>query len=307
MYNIGDTHGNYGEITRISNSCIWFGEKRFLKKTFHKKNLNVILKYSPNTIINWRDEKSVDTYYETFRRWSGVCRNGDTRKLEIFKVKNNKVFYNGEYYLPYYNNDKKYLKDGYVFAFCFKMCNTYWQSERTSNTINVNVFVVEREIPDKQYKYGINKELNYQKLLDKKISKLEYLKLIDLNHVNSIDLDLFRDNYTLLLNSNIFPYTTNNVTFMRDNTFLSERIAVHHRNRSGSIEIDNGYRGSAPFGNDYYVICKVRPNFTNVHSAIIGVEGKQITFDKNMLNALASKIVPTWDIAIEKNYINYKI
>lgn len=105
-YNLGDKHGNFGIITRMTDKYIWFGDKRYLKSSFHKKKLDVIFKQSPDANIDWKNAEEVDKYYLTFLQWAGVVRMGDSRTRQIFKVENNKIFHNGEYYLPYYSKIK---------------------------------------------------------------------------------------------------------------------------------------------------------------------------------------------------------
>jgi hypothetical protein len=124
-------------------------------------------------------------------------------------------------------------------------------------------------------------------------------------HVNLKDLNLFKSNYVLLFKDVIFPYVYDGnkpVIFRKENG----KILVRHRNRTGQLEIDNGYHGQMPFNNDYYILLKCSPHFTNIFSASYArVESNQLNFDKQTLDSIANQIISIWDNAIENNYRNY--
>lgn len=131
----------YGKVTRLSENSIYFGEKRYSLKSFLSKPIEVFYFESPDIDIDWTNEIQVDSYYKTFDQWSGVLRMGDSKPRELIEVKNNKVFYNGEYYLPYYSrhinqSEKKFLDDGFIFGYCVKMHNSFY-SMQNANTVNV--------------------------------------------------------------------------------------------------------------------------------------------------------------------------
>lgn len=295
-FNIGDIFENYGVITRLSDSSVWFGAKRYLKSSFDNKEVKIMAKESPDPTIDWRNADQVDEYYLSFNQWAGVVRMKDTKSRELLEVINNKVYYAGEYYLPYYSHhinlpEKKFLKDGYIFGYCMKMHNSFYSSQ---NENTVNVFYIEKELSWKEYNYGKGKELDF-----KTKPTMDYLKSLDLNRINSKDLNLLKENIKQLFAPSAFPYKTNNVEFYYGDF---NRIEFRHRNRTGYLRIDNGYHGAQPFGNDYYVILEGCPYFTNNMDTYTRCERNEITFDKAMLDKLSQRIVKAFDIAIEANY-----
>ena len=297
IINVKDTIEGIGEITKISEKSVFFGEKRFNLNTFLKKSVKVINYQSSDKIIDWTNPKEVDSYYATFKNWAGVIRMGDSKTSVILEVKDNKVFFEGEYYLPFYSNgkDKKFIADGFIFGFCLKLKNTFW-GHTTDKT--VNVFYVEDLISKDSIQYNEIKTTN-----KKNLNNIDYLKNLDFSSINSQDLDLIRNNYIDLFDKSIFPYTINNVTFKIGNF---NRIEVSHRNRTGYIRINNSYKGRTPFKNDYGLIVEVSPYFTNEcqYTDSVRVEGN-VKFDINMLNSLSAKVVSVWDKAIENNAKNY--
>lgn len=309
-FNVGDTYGGYGKLTRVTDHYLWFGKKKALKKCFGKKSLTPFFKEAPDTIVDWKDPTAVTEYYNIFAQWKGVIRIGDSKTRRVFEVKNNMVFFEGEYYLPYYSShiketEKKFLKDGYIFGFCHKMYNAFWGLSQTTNT--VNVFVVDMELTKEMYDYGTNKINKYGKFLKKEITLYDYLNCLDFSHINSTDLTLLKNNYHLLLEENLLPHTygtgNKSVSFFFDKTFND--IKMSYRNRTGTLVIDNGYYGPHPFGNDYYAIVKIRPHFTNVAAAYIQVDLRKGSFNKFLLNSLSSSLVTIWDRAIEQNWKNW--
>ena len=291
-----------GVVTRINDKSIWLDDNRYGLESVLKNIKNVFHFESPDANIDWANPKEVDGYYLTFEQWAGVIRMGDTKTKEILEVKNNKVFYNGEYYLPYYSHytssdkEKKFLNDCFIFGYCVKIKNHFWSTEAVST---VNVFYYETVISTEQAEYNKTKTANKKVLND-----IEYLKSLDYKHINSSDLDLLKVKCKDMFDLSSLPYTVNNVTFGVGHW---KDIAVSHRNRSGQIKIDNGYNGATPFKNDYYAIVRVSPNFTNEcnYSDSVRVEGKNITFDKAMLDKLSVKVVEIWDKAIEANAKNW--
>lgn len=295
--NIRDEIKNFGEITKITENFIYFDKKRYNTNTIDK-HLNECTYYnSPDININWANENEVDNYYQTFKFWAGCIRGYDSKPREILEVKNNKIFYNGEYYLPYYSehtnydNKKKFLNDCFIFGYCVKIRNAFW-SHTTEKT--VNVFYIERELSIEEIEANKNKIEN-----KKNLSDIEYLKSLNLRYLNSNDLHLLQKKFLLLFDESIFPYTISKVTFYIDETWGD--LNVRHRNRIGRIKIDNGYYGQTPFKNDYYAILECNPSFTNECQYQTRCENKEITFDKNMLNILSQRIIPIWDKAIENN------
>jgi len=298
-------HGS-GFVTKINDKSIWIDNKRFgLESTL--KNIQSVIHYkSPDVDIDWSDAKAVDDYYYSFNQWQGVMRMGDTKTRQVLEVKNNKVFYEGEYYLPYYTSEvnateKQFIADGYIFGFCLKLKNHFWSNK---TEFRVNVFYIEKIISKAEMEANENKVKNKKTLTD-----VEYLKTLNHSYINSSDLNLLKDNLHLLFAENTFPYTTaNKVTFTKGGSysFDKNKIGVYHRNRSGYIQVDNGYKGASPFGNDYYTILRVRADFTNeCYVSYVTVENSKITFDRAMLDALASQLVGVWDKAIENNAKNW--
>jgi hypothetical protein len=296
--NIGDNIKGFGEITRMTESSVYFGEKRFAKQTIENKMKGIIYKESPDVDMDWSNAEEVDKYYNSFKFWSGVVRVGDSKTREILEVKNNKVFFNGEYYLPYYTQhgitvqEKKFLKDGFVFGFCVKIKNHFW-NHKTDFT--VNVFYIESEVSDEEVLFNETKSRNRVEMDD-----ISYLKSLNLNKLNGKDLHLLQSKFVQIFDPSIFPYTVNKVTFEIDRTFR-DTILVTHRNRKGTLKIDNGYFGSSPFKNDYYAIVVCNPCFTNECQYQTRCERQEITFDTKMFDILSERVVKTWDRAIENN------
>ena len=310
MISIGDYIKEFGKITRISDHFVWFGETKRALSTVNNAINGIIYKESPDTDIDWKNPKEVDDYYKTFKYWKGVVRMGHTKTRQVLEVKDNKVLFEGEYYLPFYHtyksqlncnekNDKVFLEDGYIFGWCMKLHNSFYDHQ---NKNTVNVFFCEQKISEEQFEYGINKEQ-----WKKDLSTIEYLKKIDLNKINSADLNLLKHNFTELFDYSIFPYTVNKVSFSfkKSEYKWEEGIYVYHRNRTGQLKIDNGYWGPTPFANDYYAILRCEPNFTNEHGTYVSVDIKNLPFDKSILDSLSGLIVKAWDRAIEQNFRIY--
>ena len=265
-------------------------------------------KESPDPTIDWSNPKEVDKYYLSFDKWKGVVRMGDSKGRQVYAVTDNKVFCEGEYYLPYYSHhindvEKRFVKDGFIFGFCVKMYNAFWGKQQTDKT--VNVFVIEHEITPEMYSYYTNKAELYNQHIKNELGIVEYLNSLNKRHVNLKDLNLFKSNYALLFKDVIFPYVyagNKPVVFTKEDG----RILVRHRNRTGQLEIDNGYHGQMPFNNDYYILLKCSPHFTNILSASYArVESNQLNFDKQTLDSIANQIISVWDNAIENNCRNY--
>ena len=274
-----------------------------MKKYKHKE--------SPDTDINWSNPKEVEKYYLSFEKWKGVVRNGDSKGRQVYAVKDNKVFSAGEYYLPYYSHhikdtEKRFVEDGFIFGFCVKIYNAFWGKQETDKI--VNVFVIEQELTPQMYNYYANKMQLYNQHTKNELSVVDYLNSLNKRHINSRDLDLFKQNYVELFKDVSFPYVFNGdkpVVLNIGNTFGEKRINVSHRNRTGVLEIDNGYHGQMPYNNDYCVFLYCRPHFTNVLSASYARVENGLNFDKQTLDSMASQIIKVWDAAIENNYRLY--
>lgn len=274
-------------------------------------------KESPDPTIDWTNPKEVDEYYLSFEKWKGVVRMGDSKNRCVYVVENNKVFTGGEYYLPHYSqhiqdnrrvdSEKRFVKDGFIFGFCVKIYNAFWGKQETDKT--VNVFIIEREITPEMYSYYQNKMQLYNQHIKNELGIVEYLNSLNKRHLNSRDLDLFKNNYHLLFKDVVFPYVVENgnkpVVFTKRNDIFGEKICVSHRNRTGRLEIDNGYHGPMPFNNDFYIFLYCNPHFTNVLSASYARVENGLNFDKQTLDSMASQIIKVWDVAIENNYNLY--
>jgi len=296
--NIDDSVKNYGIVTKISDHYIWFDKKRYSIKTIENSKPEILSKYSSDIFVNWSNEIEVDNYYKSFIQWSGALRMKDSKKREVLEVKNNKVFYNNEYYLPYYYQshdnipEKKFLNDGFVFGYCIKMHNSFYDFQ---NENTVNVFYVEQNVSNELIEYSKKKAENFKSLMN----TTDYLRTLKLNSIDSKDLNLFKKHFVELFDKSIFPYKNDKFCFYIDNWGT---ISVSYRNRTGTLKINNGYHGSQPFNNDYSLILEVSPNFTNVHSTYVSLYANEINWNTNTLDLLCSKIQVAWDIAIEKNY-----
>lgn len=129
------------------------------------------------------------------------------------------------------------------------------------------------------------------------------MNITNYKKITGQELDWLRDNFISLFDAAIFPYKKDKVEFYRLKEFGRERIGVAYRNRSGHLQIDNGYYGRTEDKRDYYTILLVNPHFTNVHSAY--ARTYKTTWDKHMLDDLAKNIIKSWDHAIEKGYTMY--
>lgn len=308
-FNIGDQIEGVGTITRLSEHSIWIDNKRFRRSTIEdKKPLNMISKESRDVDIDWSNEQEVDKYYKSFVSWQCVLRQGNSKSCVMLKVKNNKVFHEGEYYLPYYHLydgvsskvvPKVFLEDCDIFGFVIKMKNRHYESMTNGAPITVNVFYIARIVERKETQYA---EARME--ARKNMSEIEFLKWINLNAINSKDLDGLRNKLNKLFDVK-FPYIVNKGKLRKEVTFSFgdfNRIEVRHRNRTGYLRINNGYKGLSPYGLDYYAILEVSPHFTNEcrYTDSVRVE-KNFKFNEETLDKLAALIIPVWDQAIENN------
>jgi len=156
--NIGDFfQGN--EITRISDSFIFFGKQRkSIKKIKEliKIGAKIEFKTSPNTIVDWTNKKDVLEYYNSFNEWSFYISNGDMSDVFetiIIEVKDNLVFYKNEYFLPSPSsrfNDicskMNEIKDGLYNVKLLKRLNSFYSTSATKETIVINTFILGKEV-----------------------------------------------------------------------------------------------------------------------------------------------------------------
>ena len=301
--NLKDVHLEFGAITKITENYVFFGEVKKLKTKINPKD--IIFYYPPEIKVDWKDSQAVKAYYETFIYWCGVMRNSDCKEIQLHQVVNNMVFFEGEYYLPYYMNEtpqeKKRYENCKIYGFCSKIHDgnySYVDGKYTPSNNFHNVFYAERIVTDEEILENEMKKNNFIEM-----DTISYLKSLNKRRINGNDLKLFKANLKNLFDLSIFPYTTNNVTFFIDKDF--GKIIFSHRNRLGFLEFDNGYHGRTPFGNDYYLILIGNPYITNESGTYSRVESNGITFDKVMLDSLANDIVPRFNRAIENNYIIY--
>lgn len=304
--NIGDTIENVGVITRLSEHSVWVDNKLFKRSTIeNRKPLNMISKFSRDIDIDWSDENQVDKYYKSFVSWQGILRMVHSKKCGIFEVKNNKIFFEGEYYLPYYHAshiitnvkiDKVFIPDCKIFGYVLKLKNRMYDSMEGGTL--VNVFHAEGIVSKETDKYIEDKTIAKAKL-----STVEYLRYLDLTSISSDELNMLRNDLQNLFEVK-FPFTVKfkngkNVTFQKGSF---NRIEVIHRSRTGHLKMDNGYKGRQPYGLDYYAILKVEPYFTNESQYTDGVRvEKKFKFNAETLTELAIKVVKVWDKAIENN------
>ena len=290
----------YGVITRISDYFVWFGQDRYRHKTLENKVIH--FQKSPNTVVDWTNEKAVDDYYKSFNMWSTAVRMGDERHAEILEIKNNKIFKDGEYYLPFTYKDsmpcKENYADGMIWGFVIKKTNAWYD---TMEGEIVNIFMVTKELSADYIRANEEKDI-----FKKELSTLEYLHAINAKHLNNDDLRLFRENLPALLMDNFkLPYISKHkkpVTVSIGRDFGD--VIVSHRNRKAFFKIENGYYGGTPYKNDYYLILEAAPYFTNEMQYYVRVERDEITWDKKMLDILANRVVKVWDKAIENNASN---
>jgi len=295
---VGDIVNPYGKVTRVSDFYVWIGNKRYKPKTLENKEIHFLK--SPNTIVDWTNEKEVDAYYISFNVWATAIRMGDERKYEILEVKNNKIFYEGEYYLPFkYVNSiggKATYEDGYIFGFCIKKTNAWYDSMEGEI---VNIFMVEKVLEK-----DIIKKHEAKIYAKKTLDNAAYLKAIDFMRLTNKDLNLLKTKFKDLFFEGLIPYTYKAEKSVVFGKGQFADIQVSHRNRQGYIRIENGYYGQQPFKEDYYAIVEIVPYFTNEMRYYVRVEYADITFDKSMLDKLAKNLIPIWDKAIERNASN---
>jgi hypothetical protein len=205
-FNVGDFfQGN--EITRISDSFVFFGKQRkSIKKIKEliKFGAKIEFKTSPNTIIDWTIKKDVLEYYSSFNEWSFYISNGDMSDVFetlVIEVKDNLVFYKDEYFLPSpssrFNdicNKMNEIKNGLYNVKLLKRLNSFYPTSATKETIVINTFILGKEVleikdftllkPNSNeiyiYPYGGNGSFDY------------YQDVISGVSINKINLNVFR-------------------------------------------------------------------------------------------------------------------
>lgn len=301
-YAVGDVIHPYGRITRVSQHYVWFGSKRYKHHTL--KNQDVTFHRSPNTIVDWSNEEEVDNYYKSFEQWNTYIKNGDRPVATgIFKIENNKILHNGKYYLPYKNvlgeSRKEFYNDGYIYGSLFRRKNAWYDHMEGEY---INLFVVAKllsaDILDTHAK---------KKELKEKLPIEGYLTSIDSQHITHEELTMYKSNlYRIFKYLKLLPYKSSHgkpVTFTFSDSL--QRIMVKHRNRLGIIEVDNSYHGYMPFSENYRLILRISPVFTNEARYYFSIYSKDITWDKNMLSVIANGVVSLWGMAIENNTKHY--
>ena len=281
---VNDIVNPYGRITRISDYYVWFGKKRYSKKTISE--FPIIYAKSPNVKIDWTSEKEVDEYYKSFNEWSVPIRMGDIRNYEIFKIKNNKVYKNGEYYLPLkFENSipsKVKYEDGYAYGFCITKKNAWYDN---MDAEYVNIYMVNKLLTDE----FIEKRKLKMFLRNEFISNTEYIKYLDYNHLDEYDLHLIKQNFTEIL-KDYLPYKYKDV-FIDYGQFYN--VVVKYESMIGYLTIDNSYHGQQPYGEDYGLIIKINPFFTNEMKYYIQVDNIK-KLNKQVLNAIAKELIKKW-------------
>jgi hypothetical protein len=281
---VNDVINPYGKITRISNYYVWFGKKRYSINTISKFPIRYAK--SPNIKIDWTNEKEVDDYYKTFNKWSVPIRMGDIRKYEIFKIKNNKVYKNGEYYLPlkFENSIPSKVKysDGYAYGFCITKKNAWYDN---IDAEYVNIYMVNKLLSDK---FIENRKLKMF-IRNEFIDDITYIENINYNHLDSYDLQLIKQNFDKIF-ENELPYRYNNVFF---GFGQFNRIVVSYDSKQGYLTVDNSYYGHQPYGEDYGLIIKINPYFTNEMKYYVQIDNI-LKLNKTMLNTIADNIIKKW-------------
>lgn len=148
------------EVTRISDSFCFFEKKRMSWETIKKlidSGEKIQFKRSPNKKVDWTKKEEVIDYHTSFKLWSTYISGYSGRftiHKGIFEVKDDLVYYNGEYYLPcpvpkwegeqnFWNVKQENIKDGkYNIAF-LKQENTWYPKENpTGENIVLNLFIL---------------------------------------------------------------------------------------------------------------------------------------------------------------------
>lgn len=299
LLEVQDIVNGLGKVTRVTKTFAWIGEKRYKHNTLLKKG--VTFYRSPQTDVDWSNPKEVKNYYNSFCLWNTNIINGDSydKKRQIFEVKDNMIFHDGEYYLPWRHEKKEVFEDGFIFGFLIKKKNCWWETQADEKTKTINLFLCEKKLSN-DYINNHNNKLKNRSLM----SDVEYLKSIDTKYLTGDELDLFKKKHVELFDESIFPFSVGEdrkkVTFSIDKTFSDWRIMISHRNRTGWINIDNSYHGRMPYGYDYGLIVKVDPIFTNECGYYVDIRNN-ITWDRKMLEQFIPNIIKKWDNAIENN------
>lgn len=308
-YQTGDMINGFGTIMRMTENFVFVDsiDNKPIKISKHKFNriigqLGIQHIKNPLVDIDWSSEEEVDKYNNSFKFWRTRVRMGDTRKREVHNIQNNKVLYNGEYYLPIDNNDgsKPKYKDGLFWGYCIKKGAEFY--DHMSN-VKVNVFWVERLIEQETHE----RLLEYIRTRDNKsiYDRIEGInfKFADLNDLNFVKLNIVeyvKIKKILPLNVNVNNKTVT-VGFGSFN-----RIEFSYRNRSGHLDVNNGYYGPQPMGFDYNIFFRVVPYFCNEcrYTDPVSVEDIRTLRNDEILKTLESlchKLAPVWDEAIENN------
>jgi len=257
------------------------------------------MKRSPDPQHDWSDKAACLEYLESFSKWATVIRMGDRAHKELVKVEDGLVFKDGEYYLPYEYSSTDGLgsnhkpKDGWYIARCYKK-NNAWYSTQEGPTVNL-------------YSYDpVNKDfLRALELRDKTYpDTLTRLRTIDPRWLDSLDLNLYRKYLPELMDIDYTFKAKKPVHFYVGKSFGSKELVVSHRNRSGTVRVDNSYYGPNYKGLDYGLILRVYPDFTNIlNYGTASLDAKYIDFNDvpKMLDRLGKQVVRIWDTLIENN------
>lgn len=91
-------------VTKTTEKSCWLGEKRYswdIISQMIENNGKRQTKFNLDVSVDWSDKQAVISYYKSFIAWKFYMNIGNCNgKIHLIEVKDNLVFFEGEYYLP---------------------------------------------------------------------------------------------------------------------------------------------------------------------------------------------------------------
>lgn len=158
-YNIGDMI-NGKKVINVTKNFVCFIDQKISKKRLDSGDFEIKYRLSPNVSVDWSDINDVKKYYDSFDFFSTYISNGDSRdkKTIQIEVKDNLIFYNGQYHIPaptpkwYENNLHRWnakhdhIEDGFYNVDIYYKYNDWYGSNLDKNSIELKLFVVKSRI-----------------------------------------------------------------------------------------------------------------------------------------------------------------
>jgi len=254
--------GYLGIVTKINDKSIWFGDKRYALKTVLEDIQGVIYNKNPDIKVDWTNKKEVESFYNSFKRWTFYISMGCKSTTELCEVKKGMLIHNGEYYVPAPKNtnddwcakDMDDLKDGLYYVSLYKRVSGYY--EHMGGEI-MNVFYIKEKTSQKeQESLNIRKAWNYYTTPIEQ--SVEHIKQIDLQRLLSKELDFIKNNMVEFFKEHLPFKASNGVYINRWESFRNPLSCS-----KGLLYIDNSYRGSHPSGLNYGLMFRFHPSFSN--------------------------------------------